>query len=82
LPEPSHQALIQRVRDFCDHSNAICEHCKLPELAGKMTAMVVSVQEVAEKTGHECKMSQFQDRLRHIQTGRAVIGGQAGAKMN
>ena len=26
------QGLIQMVRDFCDHSNAICEHCKLPEL--------------------------------------------------
>ena len=26
------QGLIQMVRDFCDHSNAICENCKLPEL--------------------------------------------------
>ena len=26
------QGLIQMVRDFCDHSNAICERCKLPEL--------------------------------------------------
>jgi hypothetical protein len=26
------QGLIQIVRDFCDHSNAICERCKLPEL--------------------------------------------------
>jgi len=26
------QGLIQMVRDFCDHSNAICESCKLPEL--------------------------------------------------
>jgi Protein of unknown function (DUF2851) len=26
------QGLIQMVRDFCDHSNAICDHCKLPEL--------------------------------------------------
>jgi hypothetical protein len=26
------QGLIQIVRDFCDHSNAICESCKLPEL--------------------------------------------------
>ncbi len=26
------QGLIQMVRDFCDHSNALCEKCKLPEL--------------------------------------------------
>ena len=26
------QGLIQIVRDFCDHSNSICENCKLPEL--------------------------------------------------
>ncbi len=26
------QGLIQLVRDFCDHSNAICDNCKLPEL--------------------------------------------------
>ena len=47
-----------------------------------MTAMVVSVQEVAEKTGHECKTSQFQDLLRRIHTGRVVVGRQDGAKMN
>jgi len=26
------QGLIQIVRDFCDHSNAICQDCRLPEL--------------------------------------------------
>jgi len=26
------QGLIQLVRDFCDHSNAVCEGCRLPEL--------------------------------------------------
>ena len=26
------QGLIQIVRDFCDHSNAICENCSFPEL--------------------------------------------------
>lgn len=26
------QGLIQIVRDFCDHSNAVCEKCPLPEL--------------------------------------------------
>jgi hypothetical protein len=26
------QGLMQIVRDFCDHSNAICENCRFPEL--------------------------------------------------
>jgi hypothetical protein len=26
------QGLLQIVRDFCDHSNALCEHCRFPEL--------------------------------------------------
>ena len=26
------QGLIEMVRDFCDHANAICEQCRLPEL--------------------------------------------------
>jgi hypothetical protein len=26
------QGLLQIVRDFCDHSNAICENCQLPQL--------------------------------------------------
>jgi hypothetical protein len=26
------QGLIQMVRDFCDHSNALCDDCKLPQL--------------------------------------------------
>jgi hypothetical protein len=26
------QGLIQIVRDFCDHSNAVCDHCRFPEL--------------------------------------------------
>jgi hypothetical protein len=26
------QGLIQIVRDFCDHSNAVCEQCRFPEL--------------------------------------------------
>ena len=26
------QGLLQIVRDFCDHSNAICDHCRFPEL--------------------------------------------------
>ena len=31
------QGLMQMVRDFCDHSNAICERCKLPELVREWT---------------------------------------------
>lgn len=27
------QGLIQIVRDFCDHSDSVCDKCKLPELA-------------------------------------------------
>jgi hypothetical protein len=27
------QGLMQIVRDFCEHSNALCENCKLPQLA-------------------------------------------------
>jgi hypothetical protein len=26
------QGLMQIVRDFCEHSNAICEACRFPEL--------------------------------------------------
>jgi hypothetical protein len=32
------QGPIQMVPDFCDHSNAICDHCKLPELVTDWTA--------------------------------------------
>jgi hypothetical protein len=32
------QGLLQMVRDFCDHSNAICERCKLPELVRDWTS--------------------------------------------
>jgi hypothetical protein len=32
------QGLIQMVRDFCDHSNSICESCKLPTLVKDWTA--------------------------------------------
>jgi len=28
------QGLMQIVRDFCEHSNAICDNCRLPELVG------------------------------------------------
>jgi len=26
------QGLMQIVRDFCGHSNAVCEHCRFPKL--------------------------------------------------
>jgi hypothetical protein len=32
------QGLIQVVRDFCEHSNALCENCKLPELIRQWNA--------------------------------------------
>ncbi len=28
----SQQGLMQIVRDFCEHSNAVCEDCRFPEL--------------------------------------------------
>ena len=30
------QGLMQIVRDFCDHSNAICDNCKLPEMVREL----------------------------------------------
>lgn len=32
------QGLIQIVRDFCEHSNALCEQCRFPELVRAWTA--------------------------------------------
>ena len=32
------QGLMQIVRDYCDHSNAICDRCKLPDLVRDWTA--------------------------------------------
>ena len=32
------QGLIQIVRDFCEHSNALCENCKLPQLVREWNA--------------------------------------------
>lgn len=32
------QGLIQIVRDFCDHSNAVCENCRFPGLARNFSA--------------------------------------------
>jgi hypothetical protein len=32
------QAILQIVRDFCDYSNALCEHCQFPTLVGEMCA--------------------------------------------
>jgi hypothetical protein len=26
------QGLLQVLRDFCDHSNALCENCRFPEM--------------------------------------------------
>jgi hypothetical protein len=32
------QGLMQIVRDFCDHSNAVCDNCQFPELVREFTA--------------------------------------------
>jgi hypothetical protein len=32
------QGLVQIVRDFCEHSNALCERCKFPELISEFKA--------------------------------------------
>lgn len=40
LPEAaSQQGLMQVTRDFCDHSNALCEGCCFPELVGRMVEL-------------------------------------------
>ena len=39
------QGLIQIVRDFCDHSNAACEHCRFPDLVRAAAASSVSATE-------------------------------------
>jgi hypothetical protein len=31
-PETESRNEIQITRDFCDHSNAVCEQCRFPEL--------------------------------------------------
>jgi hypothetical protein len=32
------QGLIQIVRDFCDHSNAVCDNCQFPMLVKDWSA--------------------------------------------
>jgi hypothetical protein len=32
------QGLMQIVRDYCEHSNAICDNCPLPAMAGEFRA--------------------------------------------
>src|SRR5207247_10362901 len=32
------QGLLQIVRDFCEHSNALCENCRFPELVRSLRA--------------------------------------------
>jgi hypothetical protein len=32
------QGLLQIVRDFCEHSNALCEHCRFPEFVRSLRA--------------------------------------------
>jgi hypothetical protein len=36
------QGLLQIVRDFCEHSNALCENCRFPELVRSLSATLKS----------------------------------------
>jgi Protein of unknown function (DUF2851) len=38
------QGVIQIVRDFCDQSNALCTHCKFPELVSEFAAQESGVR--------------------------------------
>ena len=38
LRASAQQGLLQIVRDFCEHSNALCEHCPFPELVRRVGA--------------------------------------------
>jgi hypothetical protein len=38
------QGLIQIVRDFCDHSNAVCENCRFPELVRGAASKAVKIE--------------------------------------
>jgi hypothetical protein len=42
------QGLIQIVRDFCDHSNAICENCSFPELVREFARVKLARRKIAE----------------------------------
>jgi hypothetical protein len=37
------QGLIQIVRDFCDHTNAVCEGCQFPELAERGVGVLAPI---------------------------------------
>jgi len=47
------QGLIQIVRDFCDHSNAVCDQCGFPELVkqfgAQKTALIQAGDDAADK---------------------------------
>ncbi|MFA6544896.1 MAG: DUF2851 family protein [Limisphaerales bacterium] len=36
LHAAAQQGLLQIVRDFCEHSNALCDHCRFPELVRRV----------------------------------------------
>jgi hypothetical protein len=44
------QGLIQIVRDFCEHSNALCENCHFPELVREWKQQEKSECRIAEET--------------------------------
>ncbi len=43
------QGLIQMVRDFCDHSNAICDRCKLPDLVHDFSCVKLAIAKKPSK---------------------------------
>ncbi len=50
------QGLIQIVRDFCDHSNAVCDQCRLPELVKEACATTQSgISEAARTHRNMCR---------------------------
>jgi hypothetical protein len=44
------QGLLQILRDFCDHSNALCEHCQFPELVARLGRQEVVWAEMRKET--------------------------------
>ena len=51
------QGLIQIVRDFCEHSNAVCENCKLPQLVREFPASNTACNGAPQALRHEGRLS-------------------------
>jgi hypothetical protein len=65
----SQQGLIQIVRDFCDNSNAICEDCKLPDVAESFHSLApCQSQSAMETPAGPAKRRTSGDTRKHIRT--------------